>query len=79
MKFTKLGFEKRVLNRPASLAISTNVLEALPGKLDIKRHSPSTLYIFLALVAILVSGAKPVGHEEHFCAIISNLCLHLWI
>ena len=25
---------------------STSVLEALPGKLDIKRHSPSILYIY---------------------------------
>ena len=29
----------------ASLAMSTNVLKALPGKLDIKRHSPSILYL----------------------------------
>ena len=27
-----------------SLAMSTSVLKALPGKLDIKRHSPSILY-----------------------------------
>ena len=27
------------------LAMSTSVLKALPGKLDIKRHSPSILYI----------------------------------
>ena len=25
--------------------MSTRVLEALPGKLDIKRHSPSILYV----------------------------------
>ena len=35
-----------MLNRSASLAMSTSVLKALPGKLDIKRHSPSILYIF---------------------------------
>ena len=34
-----------MLNRSASLAMSTGVLEALPGKLDIKRDSPSILYI----------------------------------
>ena len=34
-----------MLNRSESLAMSTSVLEALPGKLDIKRHSPSILYI----------------------------------
>ena len=28
----------------ASLAMSTSILKALPGKLDIKRHSPSILY-----------------------------------
>ena len=27
------------------LVISTSFLKTLPGKLDIKRHSPSTLYI----------------------------------
>ena len=34
-----------MLNRSASLAMSTYVLKALPGKLDIKRHSPSILYL----------------------------------
>ena len=34
-----------MLNRSASLAMSTSVPKALPGKLDIKRHSPSFLYI----------------------------------
>ena len=29
----------------ANLAMSTRVLEALPGKLNIKRHSPSILFI----------------------------------
>ena len=28
------------------LAMSTSVLKALPGKLDIKRHSPSILYVY---------------------------------
>ena len=32
-----------MLNQSASLAMLTSVLEALPGKLDIKRHSPSIL------------------------------------
>ena len=35
-----------MLNRSASLAMSTSVLKALPGKLDIKRHSPSILYLY---------------------------------
>ena len=34
-----------MLNRSASLTMSTCVLKALPGKLGIKRHSPSILYI----------------------------------
>ena len=34
-----------MLNRSASLAMSRSVLKALPGKLDIKRHSPSILYL----------------------------------
>ena len=33
-----------MLNRSANLAMSTSVLKALPGKLDIKRHSPSTVF-----------------------------------
>ena len=34
-----------MLNGSASLAMSTSILKALPGKLDIKRHSPSILYV----------------------------------
>ena len=34
---------RRMLNRSANLAMSTSILKALPGKLDIKRHSPSIL------------------------------------
>ena len=37
---------ERMLNRSGSIALSTSVLKALPGKLDIKRHSPSILYIW---------------------------------
>ena len=32
-----------MLNRFASFAMSTSILKALPGKLDIKRHSPSII------------------------------------
>ena len=38
-----------MLNRWARLPMSTSVLEALPGKLDIKRHSTSILYLHLPL------------------------------
>ena len=34
-----------MLNRSASLAMSTSILKALPCRLDIKRHSPSILYL----------------------------------
>ena len=34
----------------ASIALSTSVLKALPGKLDIKRHSPSILYLRVVLL-----------------------------
>ena len=37
----------------ASLAMSTSVLKALPGKLDIKRHSPSILYFSYISASIL--------------------------
>ena len=46
-----------MLNRSASLAMSTSVLKALPGKLDIKRHSPSILYISCVLFA---SNGSPI-------------------
>ena len=36
-----------MLNRSASLAMSTSILKALPGKLDIKRHSHSILYLWV--------------------------------
>ena len=38
-----------MLIRSASLAMSTSVLEALPGKFDIKRHSPRLLVLSISL------------------------------
>ena len=38
-----------MLNCSASLTISTSILKALPGKLDIKRHAPSILYVSASL------------------------------
>ena len=38
-----------MLNHTESLAMQTSVLEALPGKLDIKRHPPSIYYRFTFL------------------------------
>ena len=34
---------KTLVESLASLAMSTSILKALPGKLDIKRHSPTVL------------------------------------
>ena len=34
-----------MLNRSASFTMSTSVLKALPGKLDIKKHSASILHL----------------------------------
>ena len=34
-----------MLNRSVILTMSTSLLKALPGELDIKSHSPSILYI----------------------------------
>ena len=50
-----------MLNRWASLAMSTCVLKALPGKLDIERHSPSIHYFSpsLAITVYRRKGAYP--------------------
>ena len=42
----------------ASLVMSTSVLKALPGKLDIKRHSPSILYIQALLIESFILEAR---------------------
>ena len=48
-------------------AMSTSVLKALPGKLDIKRHSPSILYVLdLILTSTLVSKVECLpGLSDH--------------
>ena len=50
-----------MLNRLASLSMSTSVLKALPGKLDIKRHSPIILYISDPSL----SGYRYLTHRGH--------------
>ena len=57
-----------MLNRSASLAISTSVLKALPGKLDIKRHLPSILYVF-QLQAMNLLDEMP-----NLCTIVTIVC-----
>ena len=46
-----------MLNRSACLAMSTSILKALPGKFDIKRHSPSILYLSVFSFQTNVFGA----------------------
>ena len=38
--------------------MSTSVLKALPGKLDIKRHSPSILYIYPLFIDVEGAGLR---------------------
>ena len=47
-----------MLNRSASLAMSTSIIKALPGKLDIKRHSPSILYLSDCTYCLTVKKAS---------------------
>ena len=68
-----------MLNRSASLAMSTSVLKALPGKLDIKRHSPSILYICAYAVTYFTSGdmisCLPVYNYSFFLYCLVFFCL----
>ena len=68
-----------MLNRSASLAMSTCVLKALPGKLDIKRHSPSILYIislYCSDCAETDERASIIGDQLHLrLYILSKLCV----
>ena len=75
-----------MLNLSVSLAMSTSVLEAWPGKLGIKRHSPSILYLggfsenwqeradLLALLCVVFSGVFvtfPYGvSDQVWCLIV---------
>ena len=58
-----------MLNRSASLAMSTSILKALSGKPDIKRHSPSILFITTDHVVTaveecyLISSGMVCGHS----------------
>ena len=38
-----------MLNGSTNLAMSTSVLKALPGKLDIKRHPPNTFVFSISM------------------------------
>ena len=53
-----------MLNRSASLAMSTSVLKALPGKLDVKRHSPGILYLYLRILIAFLADHFQVSHID---------------
>ena len=56
-----------MLNRLTSLAMSTSILEALPGKHDIKSHSPSIRYLFGILTC-----EPSIYTLDHLKFIVSN-------
>ena len=65
-----------MLNRSASLAMSTSVLKALPGKLDIKRHSPSILYLYTgdSQVAVFFKGQlEDMSCKKYYICRIHNI------
>ena len=63
-----------MLNRSASLAMSTSVLKALPGKLDIKRHSPCILYLQLIQFTITLQANEMIGNIRNaFNELINDL------
>ena len=83
-----------MLNRSASLAMSTSVLKAEPDKLDIKRHSPSIIYVYdviinndllqhVCLVHMVISVnrnvfVQKISHATMFMC-FRNYSLHLLI
>ena len=56
-----------MLNRSASLVMSTSILKALTGKLDIKRHSSGILYLSPQQAA--KAQMTFVQSEPAFCAV----------
>ena len=61
-----------MLNHSASLTMSTSVLKALSGKLDIKRHSLSILYLALCQQ----TEEKQVSHDQEMPGPLhKNICL----
>ena len=73
-----------MLNRSASLAMSTSVLKALPGKLGIKIHSPSVLDIYIIAMIIIPTQCFysffgdfdcSVGKVKWFLHFNKNLCV----
>ena len=65
-----------MLNRSASLAMSTSILETLPGKLDIKRHTPIVLYLFHFL--ILFASERQLKMMVLMESLTTTLCLEFF-
>ena len=63
-----------MLNRSASLTMSTSVLKALPGKFDIKIHSPSILYI-LGVLCVCVR-VDDLHSSQRYFSLVETL---LWL
>ena len=62
-----------MLNRSASLAMSTSVLKALPDNLDIKRHSSSTLYLFCQLVDQVHAACDELQNSQMLVLVLEYL------
>ena len=62
-----------MLTRSASLAMSTSVLKALKGKLNIKRHSPCILYIMILGIQCEVLDVTNTAAVEAFAAKIEKV------
>ena len=63
------------------LAMSTSILKDLPGKLDIKRHSPSILYIlastcYFSTYQIGIQGMIKPGWANVQTAKTFTACIH---
>ena len=61
-----------MFNRSASLAMSTSILKALPGKPDIKRHSPSIFYLFFAIFSVIKYAKQKKEKKENSEKVIGN-------
>ena len=63
-----------MLNRSPVLLMSTSILKALPGKLDIKRHLPSILHIQTSWICcnvydpkVLLNSLATIWNSELSC------------
>ena len=65
-----------MLNLLASITMSTSILIALPGKLDIKRHSPSILYFLDTSAWTFTRGIWTWAPTS--CAMTNIILLLIW-